>query len=804
MTQNMKIEPAQDKSIPARFGYTRFLPWLILVVSLLLTYQLWQNDQQDTAQKLQIAFDGRVREITDRIQERMQAYEQVLLGTKGLHRASVSVERNEFRDYVATLDLEKTYHGIQGVGFSLLIPREKLTRHIREIRSEGFPEYNLRPAGDREIYSSIIYLEPFSDRNLRAFGYDMFSEPVRRVAMERARDTGAAALSGKVVLVQEAGEEVQAGTLMYVPCYRKGMPIGTVEQRRAAIYAWVYSPYRMTDLMTGVLEGNLFLHALNIEIFDGTEMSPSTILYRNTPPEKTSNQKASRFQALTILDIAGRSWSVAIHSLPAFEEPQGIVKKYLIPVSGIAISILLAFLAYSLLNTRDRAVNLACSMTQELMVSNEKAVALGNENAQLNQRLSLATDSAGIGVWDYCVPENRLIWDKRMYTLYGVQEENFSGAYDAWQSGLHPDDKERGDMEINQALRGEKEFDTEFRVVWPSGDVRHLKATAVVLRDGEGKPLRMIGVNYDISAHKAAEEGMAIKQRQLESWNEAWAERVADEVRKNREKDSLLLHQDKLAAIGQLAAGVAHEINNPMGFIMSNIATLKNYTGAGQKYMNALEEALEGRCPEEQRKQLEELRQGLDIPFILQDLPILLSESLDGAERVKRIVLDLKDFARIDEDKMSETDLNQCVQSTANIVRNEIKYVADLELQLNEIPMIVCNPQQINQVIANMLVNASQAMDKHGAITVTSRHEGEEIVLSISDTGRGMTEEVQKRIFEPFFTTKDIGKGTGLGLSITYDIIKKHGGAITLESELGIGTTFTIRLPIKGVSGNRV
>ncbi|MFZ4440500.1 MAG: sensor histidine kinase, partial [Syntrophales bacterium] len=136
-------------------------------------------------------------------------------------------------------------------------------------------------------------------------------------------------------------------------------------------------------------------------------------------------------------------------------------------------------------------------------------------------------------------------------------------------------------------------------------------------------------------------------------------------------------------------------------------------------------------------------------------------------------------------------------KSTANIVRNEIKYIADLELQLNEIPMVICNSQQINQVIANLLVNAGQAMDRHGTITVTSRQEGEQVVLSISDTGRGMTEEIRKRIFEPFFTTKDIGKGTGLGLSIAYDIIKKHGGDITLESEPGEGTTFTIRLPIK-------
>ena len=302
---------------------------------------------------------------------------------------------------------------------------------------------------------------------------------------------------------------------------------------------------------------------------------------------------------------------------------------------------------------------------------------------------------------------------------------------------------------------------------------------------------------YKLFGYMTPVFGFSLHQIATITQNRKAAAQVIEEVRKNREKDGVMLHQDKLAAIGQLAAGVAHEINNPMGFIMSNLSTLKKYGDAGQKYLNALEEALEVCCPEERRKELEELRKELDIPFIQNDLSSLISESQEGAERVKQIVHDLKDFARIDEDNMTETDLNRCVQSTANIVRNEIKYVADLELQLNEIPSIVCNSRQINQVIANLLVNAGQAMDKHGTITVTSRQEGDEVLLSIRDTGRGMTEAIRKRIFEPFFTTKAIGKGTGLGLSITYDIIKKHGGAITLESELGKGTTFTIRLPIK-------
>ena len=305
------------------------------------------------------------------------------------------------------------------------------------------------------------------------------------------------------------------------------------------------------------------------------------------------------------------------------------------------------------------------------------------------------------------------------------------------------------------------------------------------------------GFNRLLETLGKREEELAIKQRQLQTLNETLSAQVAEEVLKNRGKDILLLNQDKLAGIGQLAAGVAHEINNPMGFILSNLLMLKEYSDVEQKYRVALENALEDSCPEERRKQLGDLHQALDLPFVLKDIPLLISESLGGAERIKQIVLDLKDFARLDQGKMNQTDLNQCVQSTANIVRNEIRQVAELELQLNEIPLVICNSQQINQVIANILINASQAMDKHGVITVTSRQEGEEVVLSISDTGRGMTEEVRKRIFEPFFTTRDIGKGIGLGLSIAYGIIKQHDGEITVESELGKGATFTIRLPIK-------
>lgn len=282
--------------------------------------------------------------------------------------------------------------------------------------------------------------------------------------------------------------------------------------------------------------------------------------------------------------------------------------------------------------------------------------------------------------------------------------------------------------------------------------------------------------------------------QELEELNRTLEQRVQEEVGKNREKDAFMLQQDKLASIGQLAAGVAHEINNPMGFIMSNLSTLKEYGDALTSYHRALDEQQQRGTGESSGCQ--ELAQKLDIPYILEDMEPLIVESLEGAERVKRIVQDLKDFARIDENRFVDGDLNQLIQSTINIVRNEIKYVADLELHLGEVPQIRCIPQQINQVITNLLVNAAQAMDTRGRITITTRQEGDKVLLEVRDTGCGMTEEVRVKIFEPFFTTKDVGKGTGLGLAICYDIIQKHQGEIEVESKPGTGTVFKVWLPV--------
>jgi len=258
-----------------------------------------------------------------------------------------------------------------------------------------------------------------------------------------------------------------------------------------------------------------------------------------------------------------------------------------------------------------------------------------------------------------------------------------------------------------------------------------------------------------------------------------------------------IIQQEKMASIGQLAAGVAHEINNPMGFITSNLTSLGKYADRLDEYIAALQQSL-GSCPSHpDTVAIDKLRQKLKVDYIISDVRELVNESLDGANRVRNIVQNLKSFSRLDQVECCRINLNETLETTINIAWNELKYIATLERDFGNIPEIICFPQQLNQVFLNLLVNAAQAMETQGNIIVRTWNDSDWVYVSVADSGKGIPEEAQRRVFEPFFTTKEAGKGTGLGLSISADIVRKHGGEITVSSKVGAGATFTVRLPLK-------
>ena len=260
---------------------------------------------------------------------------------------------------------------------------------------------------------------------------------------------------------------------------------------------------------------------------------------------------------------------------------------------------------------------------------------------------------------------------------------------------------------------------------------------------------------------------------------------------------SQLAQSEKMASIGQLAAGVAHEINNPVGFISSNIYSLKGYTEDLLELIATYEATLtKANLDKELTQTIEEKKSELDIEFLKEDVTNLVAESLDGTDRVKKIVNDLKDFSRVGQEQWEASDLVQGIESTLTICSNEIKYKAEVVKDYSALPLVECIPSQINQVILNLLVNAAQAIDERGQITLATRLNGDTAEIEISDTGKGIAEENLSKIFDPFFTTKPIGKGTGLGLSLSYGIIQRHHGTLSAKSKVGEGTSFLIRLPL--------
>lgn len=280
-------------------------------------------------------------------------------------------------------------------------------------------------------------------------------------------------------------------------------------------------------------------------------------------------------------------------------------------------------------------------------------------------------------------------------------------------------------------------------------------------------------------------------------------------LRRNRELTELneklsraqaqLLQSEKLASIGQLAAGVAHEINNPISFVFSNFGTLDDYLAALLRVLGEYQDAEPSITDPERRARIAQLRTQVELDYLVADVPVLMSESREGIERVRKIVQDLKDFSRVDgHQDWQWVDLHQGIDSTLNIVNNEVKYKADVVKAYGNLPEVECLPSQINQVILNIIVNGAQAIaGPRGRITVRTGSDSEHVWIEIADNGSGIPQEIQSRIFDPFFTTKPIGSGTGLGLSLSYGIIQKHQGRIDVQSAPGIGTTFRIVLPIR-------
>jgi PAS domain S-box-containing protein len=954
----------------------RLLPSVILIASLGGTYLLWRNARNASLAGLEAEFRYLSHEMENRIEQRMQAYEQVLRGATALYAASHGeVSRERFRTYVGSLRLQQEYPGIQGVGYSQVVRAGEERRHVAGVRAEGFPEYTLTPGGERDLYGPILYLEPFTGRNLRAFGYDMYSEPVRRAAMERARDSGAAAASGKITLVQETNQNVQAGFALYLPVYRHGHTPANLFERRAEITGWVYSPFRMDDLMAGILGER---EVLGLEIFDQRGLAPGSLMYHS---RSLHRQPASQFREVVHLDIFGQNWSVVLRSLTSFEGRYDPGGANWIALGGITVSVLLALITWLLVTHSARSLAIAderetrfkqlmlqandailifndehdvieanasasrqfgyslaelqkmnvedlktpealagylerveqvratggarfeteyrrkdgstfpaeistrivtlSSGSFELAVirditeqkevksalereanlrrvlfsesrdgllvitpdggvhSSNTAMArmLGYTTEELNRlhmwdwdarrtreellqeveevfrrpaifetihrrkdgtlfpvevsangatvadqrlvycvhrdiserkrteaelsgatsRLKLAAQAGGVGIWDYDVVENKLVWDDQMLRLYGITPDEFGGAYEAWLAGIHPEDRPRCDVETELALEGVHDFDTEFRVLWADGSVHTIRALALVQRDADGRALHMIGTNWDISDQK----------------------RAADDLREtNRRLGEATIRANELAAAAEAAnaaksqflANMSHEIRSPLNAVIGMTGILL----------------------------------GTPLSPEQEDCAATIRVS---AESLLAVINDILDFSKIESRRLeleeAPFDLHECVEDAVELAgAGAAEKGLDLAAAIDPgVPRrVVGDVTRLRQILTNLLTNAVKFTSRGEVLAAVrcTRREGARstIEFDVKDTGIGIPEDRRNRLFHWFSqvdasTTRQYG-GTGLGLAISKNLCDLMRGTIAVESQPGVGSTFRV------------
>ena len=862
---------AKTAQRPSVSGPAGVLAGLLLAAGLLATAGAWQVARQDAALDLQRYFEERAQASETRLRSRLLTYEQMLRGVTGLFAASESVELHEFRAYVSALRADERYPGIQGIGFAKHVPDTELPAFLEQARRDGLPGYRAWPEGERPAYAPVLYLEPPSAGNLRAVGYDILSEGVRRAALEASRDTGLPALSGQIVLVVNRPDDRTPGAILFMPVYRNGAPTATLEERRAAILGWSYASFRIGDLMAGTfgdMEEELAFALLDGEVPDQARQVGAA----GTASPRGSGPEARALHADRRVEVAGHVWTLEVASTPTMDRRLDRERPVLVALIGAGLSAALALLVWLLADGRARALRASRQLALDLEERHRAAAELEGSRRFTQATLDALPDE--ICVLDEAgtvISVNRA-WRAFAEANGGRPEQlsEGSGYLVACRGTSSPDPAGAAFAErLERVLAGELEgFSLEYpchapglqrwfvarvsrfddrgqvRVLVAHQDVSALKAAGQALHVGEER-LRLalassrstwwdhdvprdaitVGEGWrlltgqdpttirtlkdwlaaihpdDVAASQARRQALLAggaerfeDERRLRTADGRWTwARVRGEVTGHdaagrplrvvgtvTDTDQLhglqdrLLEATRLASVGTLAAGVAHEINNPLAWIHSNLElALDRLRETGPAGGAAASVEVQG----------------------------LLGESILGTTRIAEIVKAMRALGR--PERAEETrplDVAAELQRAVQMVRNQLQQRARLVIDVPEgLPAVQARTSELGRVFLNLLLNAAQAIPDGrpdaNTIAVSARAAGEWLVVEVRDTGVGIAPEVKERLFDPFFTTKPVGQGTGLGLPIARSIVDAAGGRIEVESEPGQGAAFRVRLP---------
>lgn len=719
--------------------YRKLLPFVALVVCLFLTVSVWKFWRSSEKEVKLYRFDEYTGNIVSNITRELNRCAMLLHGGTGLFAASEDVAREEWRAYYEYRQPPVFFPGILGIGFSRLLQPPEVEGHIQEIRAEGFPGYTVRPAGERDLYTAIVFMEPFDERNQRAFGYDMFSEPVRRAAMEQARDTGMIAMSGKVELVPEAGKNPQAGFLLYLPVYVKGMPLGSVAERRAAVRGYVFSPVRMDDFIQAAIQKtNTFI---DFDIFDGAQVSPAALMYaRDAVRSPLDENHKPLFASRMPLDLYGHQWTLAFKAAPFFEHAVTRYTSQGILAAGFVLSLLTFLFIQAQERTRDRALSLADEMTFALRESEEKY-----------RRL---TDSLPVGVSIIGPDMEVLAVNARMREWFpGIDYTQHPPCYAVHKKPPLTEPCEG--CPVVMTFQDGQGHRVETKTTTSLG-MRTLRVTTLPLAGVDGEISSVHKTMEDITEHEQAEE-----------------ERVA---RVAAEKAS----QAKSAFV----ANMSHEIRTPLNAVLGFAQVLE-------------------RDPLLTSRQVEHvttiIRSGAHLLALINDI-LDISKIEAGRIILNKTVFCLHDFLddveMIFRSRVSAKGLQLLVERDENVPR----HVTGDEGKLRQIFVnLVGNAVKFTETGGVAVrVRAEPVEGKTGEGADVLR-----LVAEVEDTGPGIFDQDIGRVFDAFEQAQNGAEagGTGLGLAISRRFAEMMGGKITVTSQVGKGSCFLFEVLLQQAEG---
>ena len=847
---NLKISLLQKILLFLKLNRKQLLQaFAILILGLLSTYVTSITVKKSVENYAQNEFYFLCKEINNKISTRLHAHAQLLRSQAALFRLKENITRAEWRDVYAKQLIEKNLPGIQGVGYAVLISPNHLAKHEKEIRDEGFPKYSVYPKGKREIYTAIIFLEPFNGRNLRAFGYDMFSEPVRREAMEKARDLNIASLTKKITLVQETNSDIQTGTLMYVPVYQNGKPTKTIKERRDALQGWVYSPYRMDDLMKGIMGGYESIRGKNVslEIYDDVVYNKNMMLYNSKKTNNNSINKPSGFEYKTLISFNGHNWYLKYNAISSNLD---YGKVWYTAISGISVSFLLFILYLSLIATAKRANRLAV-LTREIKDSEE--------------RYRKAQQVGHVGSWEYDI-KNKTFWGsdegKRIYG-FNLQSDFFTNE-EILNCII---EKERVNQALIDLIEKNKPYNLEFEIVrYKSSERRIIDSIAELVKDKNGNPLKITGVIQDITERKQAER-MFLDIIDKNPLSIQVVDKNGYTLNVNSAHTKLFGsippadysifndYQVKEQGFGELfdhakngevvyfpdlfynAHNIKPEFPDIPIWISMVIFPLNDSSGKPERFVLMHEDISERKRSEliikQQNIQLQELNlaknklfsiiaHDLKSPFqgflgltelLVEGINSFSKEELfsisknmhESAANLFKLLQNLLEWSQIQKGTITFTpislNLNSIISKNIEIIyqRAAQKEITILNKVTDEIN-IIADEKMADTVLRNLLSNAVKFTKKSGKIEINVKElKNQFIEISISDNGIGMSEELCNNLFkidEKVGRTGTAGESsTGLGLLLCKEFVEKNGGKIWVKSEENVGSTFYFTLP---------